>query len=122
MQKSIFEQMGGTYHQQGDYLLPDFYTPETISVGIWGQRHLRYIREYRKALYFSLQLSDKLNNYLADIDQQAGDMFSQFIKKMAEQENISEQLKVENQIEWIRRMNNIKNRAKEIVCNELIYS
>lgn len=122
MEKPVFEQIGGTYRQEGDYLLPNLTVPESISVGVWGQRHLRYIREYRKALYFGLQLSGKLNSYLADIDRLAVDMFSQLIKQMAEQENIAEQLKAEYQIEWIGKMNNIKNRAKEIVCNELIYS
>jgi len=121
MEKSIFEQMGGTYHKQGDYYLPDFAVPGRVPVGIWGQRHLQYIREYHKALYTSLQLSGELNSYLADIDQQAQNMFSRLVRQMVEQERITEHLKVKNQMKWVGRMNNIKNRVEEIVCKELVY-
>lgn len=122
MEKSIFEQMGGTYHQQGDYLLPNLATPENISVGVWGQRHLRYIREHHKALYIGLQLSGELDNYLLDIDQKAEGMFSQLVEQMAKQEKITEQLKANRQLEWVQRMNNIRDRAIEIVNTELIYT
>lgn len=122
MKKSVFEQMGGTYHQDGDYLLPNLTAPESVSVGVWGQRHLRYIREHRKALYVGLQLSSELDSYLANIDQQAEEMFSQLVKQMAEQEGITEQFKTENQMEWVGRMNNIRNRATEVVNNELVFS
>lgn len=122
MEKSVFEQMGGTYRQEGDYLLPNLTIPESTSVGVWGQRHLRYIREHRKTFYIGLQLSGELNSYLADVDHQAGNMFSQLVKQMSERERITEQLKVENQIEWVGRMNNIRQRAEEIVNAELIYS
>ncbi len=111
VKKSIFEQMGGTYCQQGDYLLPALTIPETISIGIWGQRHLRYIKEHRRTLYTSLWLSGKLNSYLVDIDQQAEEMFSHLVTQISERESITEQFKTENQIGWIRGMNNIKNRV-----------
>lgn len=122
MERSVFEQMGGTYHQDGDYLLPNLTAPESVSVGVWGQRHLRYIREHRKALYVGLQLSSELDSYLANIDQQAEEMFSQLVKQMEEQEGITEQFKTENQMEWVGRMNNIRNRATEVVNNELVFS
>ncbi len=122
MEKSIFEQIGGTYRQQGDYLLPDLTVPKAISIGLWGQRHLRYIREYRKALYTSLWLSGELNRYLSNIGQQAEDMFSQLVKEMAAQEGISEQLKAENLMEWVGHMNNVLNRAIELVNSRLIFN
>ncbi len=122
MEKSVFEQMGGTYRQEGDYLLPNLTVPESASVGVWGQRHLRYIREYRETLYFGLQLSGELNNYLTGIDQQAEDMFFRLVEKMARQQGITEQLKVSNQMEWVGRMNNIQVAAVEIVNEEIIYT
>lgn len=124
MTKTIFEEMGGSYEMQGDYYLPCLSLPEEEqkSVGIWGQRHLRYIKEHKRAFYTSLLTSCKLNSYLADIDKQAEDMFFQLVKQMAEREGVSEQLKAENQMEWVGRMNNIRNRAMEIVNTELIYS
>ena len=124
MTKTIFEEMGGSYEMQGDYYLPCLSLPEEEqkSVGIWGQRHLRYIKEQKRAFYTSLLTSCKLNSYLADIDKQAEDMFFQLVKQMAEREGVSEQLKAENQMEWVGRMNNIRNRAMEIVNTELIYS
>ena len=122
MKKSIFEQMGGTYHQEGDYLLPNLTVPESVSVGVWGQRHLRYIKEYRKPLYYGLQLSGKLNSYLADVDQQAVDIFSQLVTQMVEQERITERLKENCQMEWVGCMNNVRNRAEKIVYAELIYT
>ena len=124
MTKTIFEEMGGSYEMQGDYYLPCLSLPEEEqkSVGIWGQRHLRYIKEHKRAFYTSLLTSCKLNSYLADIDKQAEDMFFQLVKQMAEREGVSEQLKAENQMEWVGRMTNIRNRAMEIVNTELIYS
>ena len=124
MTKTIFEEMGGSYEMQGDYYLPCLSLPEEEqkSVGTWGQRHLRYIKEHKRAFYTSLLTSCKLNSYLADIDKQAEDMFFQLVKQMAEREGVSEQLKAENQMEWVGRMNNIRNRAMEIVNTELIYS
>lgn len=125
MAKTIFEEMGGTYVRQGDYDLPCLSLSaekESKSVGVWGQRHLRYLKQYRKVLYTNLLTSGKLNSYLADIDKQAEDMFLRLVKQMAEREGVSEQLKTENQMEWVGRMNNIRNRAMEIVNAELIYS
>lgn len=121
MEKSIFEQMGGSYYQQEDYLLPNFAVPESVPIGIWGQRRQQYLRGHRKALYNALLFSGKLDSHLADIDQQAEDMFSQLAEQMAKQEDITEQLKVENQMEWVGRMNNIRNRAIELINSELIY-
>ena len=124
MVKTIFEQMGGTYEQQGDYLIPCLTLPteEEKSIGVWGQRHLRYLKTHRKITYTNLITSDKLNSYLADIDEQAEDMFSRLVKHMTEREGVTEKLKAENQMEWVRLMNNIRNRATEIVTANLIYN
>lgn len=124
MTKTIFEEMGGTYTQVGDYFLPDLKLPEkaTQPIGIWGQRHLRYLKECRRVVYFNLLTSGKLNSYLADVDRQAEEMFSRLVKQMAECEGITEQLKADNQIEWVRNMNNIRSRATEIVNTDLIYN
>ena len=123
MAKTIFEEMGGTYTRVGDYLLPDLKLPEEEQrpIGVWGQRHRRYLEEYRRTTYATLLTGGKLNNYLADIDLQAEELFSRLVKQMAETEGATEQLKADNQMEWIRRMNNIRNRAMEIVNRELIY-
>lgn len=120
MEKSIFEQMGGTYRQEDDYLLPNLTVPEQIPVGIWGQRRKRYLREHRRALYTALLLDGELDAHLADADRQAEEMFSLMIEQLAKQERITEQLKDTNQIEWVRRMNSIRNQAEEIVFNEYI--
>ena len=124
MAKTIFEEMGGTYVRQGDYYLPCLSLPEEEQkpVGILGQRHLRYIKEHKRAFYTSLLTSCKLNSYLADIDEQAEEMFSRLVKQLAEKENVTEKLKAENQMLWVQRMNNIRNRAREIVDKELIYT
>ncbi len=124
MEKSIFEQIGGTYHKQGDYFLPDLAMPENekSSIGVWGQRHLQYIREHHRGLYVGLQLSGKLNSYLADIDQQAEDMFLRLVNQMARREGVTESLKAADQMAWVGRMNNIRERAVEIVNAELIYA
>ena len=122
MAKTIFEEMGGTYTQIGDYLLPDLELPEKEQqpIGVWGQRHRRYLKEHRRASYATLLTSGKLNGYLADIDRQAEEMFLRLVKQMAEAEGVTEQLKAGNQMEWVGRMNNIRNRAMEIVNSELI--
>lgn len=125
MAKTIFEEMGGAYVRQGDYNLPCLSLPtekESKPVGIWGQRHLRYLKQHRRVLYTNLLPSGKLNSYLADIDKQAEDMFLRLVKQMAEREGVTEQLKAENQMEWVGRMNNICNRAIEIVNTDLIYA
>ena len=95
---------------------------EQKSIGIWGQRHLRYIKEHKRTLYANLLTSRKLNNYLADIDKQAENMFSRLIKDLAEKENVTEMLKAENQMLWVQKMNNIRNRATEVVNADLIYA
>ena len=125
MTKTIFEEMGGVYVRKGDYLLPCLSLPtekENKPIGVWGQRHLRYLKQHRKAFYTNLLTSGKLNSYLADIDKQAEDMFLRLVKQMAEREGVSEQLKADNQIEWVGQMNNIRNRAMEIVNHEVIYA
>ena len=123
MAKTIFEEMGGTYTQVGDYLLPDLKLPEEEQqpIGVWGQRHRRYLKEHRRATYAALFTSGKLNSYLADIDRQAEEMFSRLVTQMAEAEGVTEQLKADNQMEWVGRVNNIRNRAMEIVNSELFY-
>ena len=124
MAKMIFEELGGTYIRQGDYFLPCLSLPaekETKPIGVWGQRHLRYLKQHRKVLYTNLLTSGKLNSYLADIDEQAEDLFFRLVKQIAEREGVTEQLKAENQIEWVGRMNNIRSRAAEIVNAELIF-
>ena len=122
MTKTIFEEMGGSYEMQGDYYLPCLSLPEEEQkpVGVWGQRHLRYIKEHKRAFYTNLLTSCKLNSYLSDIDKQAEDMFLWLVKQMTEREGVTEQLKAENQIEWVGRMNNIRSRAMEIVNEEII--
>ena len=122
--KSLFEQMSGTYMQVGDYFLPDLKLPEeeTQSIGRWGQRHKRYLKQNHRALYMNLLTSGKLNSYLVDIDNQAEAMFFRLVKQMVESEGVTETLKADNQMEWISRMNNIRNRASEIVNSELIYT
>ena len=113
-----------TYTQQGDYLLPDLKLPEQpkVEIGIWGKRHLKYIEHYRPILYTNLLTRCELTAYLADIDEQAGDMFFRLVKQLAKQEGVTEQLKADNQMMWVQKMNNIRNRVTEIVNNELIYS
>ena len=113
-----------TYTQQGDYLLPDLKLPEQpkVEIGIWGKRHLKYIEHYRPILYTNLLTRCKLTAYLADIDEQAEDMFFRLVKQLAKQEGVTEQLKADNQMMWVQKMNNIRNRVTEIVNNELIYS
>ena len=125
MEKHIYnEQTGISYTLHGDYYLPDLALPEEergVEIGVWGQRHLRYIKKNRKVLYLNLLTSGKLNGHLADIDKQAEDMLSRLVKQMAERECVTEQLKADNQMEWVARMNNIRSRATEIVNKDLIY-
>ena len=125
MEKRIYnEQTGIGYTLQGDYYLPDLKLPEQEDnpIGLWGQRHLRYIKQHRKILYTNMLTSGKLNGYLADIDKQAEDMFFRLVKQMAEREGVTEQLKADNQMKWVARMNNIRNRVAEIVNNDLIFN
>ena len=125
MAKTIFEEMGGTYVRQGDYFIPTLKIPKedtTKPIGVWGQRHRRYLKEHKRATYTTLLTSGKLNGYLADIDGQAEEMFSRLIEQTAEREGITEQLKSDNQLEWVRRINNIRNRIIEIINDDLIYN
>lgn len=117
------ERTGISYTLRGDYYLPDLALPaeEQQPIGIWGQRHLRYIREHRKALYTGLLLDGKLNSYLADLNEQAEDMFFRLVKELAEKENVTEELKATDMMLWVRMMNNIRNRATEIVNADIIY-
>ncbi|MCM1269912.1 MAG: TnpV protein [Faecalibacterium sp.] len=116
------ETTGISYTLNGDYYLPNLTLPEeTQPIGICGQRHLRYIKEHKRVYYSILLTSGKLNSYLADIDKQAEDMFAMLVEQMAEHEGITEQLKEENQLEWIQQMNSIRVRAIEIVNAELNY-
>ena len=112
-----------TYTQQGDYLLPDLKLPEQpkVEIGIWGKRHLRYIKKYHPIRYTNLLTSCELTSYLADINDQAEGMFDRLVNQLAKQEGVNEQLKNKNQMLWVQRMNNIRNRVTEIVNNELIY-
>ena len=123
MEKSIFEQIGGTYEMRGDYRLPCLALPaEEKSVGVWGQRHLRYIRQHRKSLYTALWMGGGLHDYLADIDRQAEEMFFQLVKDYAQRQGITERLKAENQMEWVGKMNSIQNSVLEIVNEKIIFS
>ena len=125
MEKYKYNESNGLWYElQGNYYLPCLKLPEEeqVHIGIWGQRHLNYLRENKRVLLSGLQLSGKLNSYLADIDKQAEYMCSRLVKQMAEREGITEQLKAENQMEWVRQMNNIRIRANEIVLRELIYN
>ena len=124
MANTIFEQTGGTYTQVGDYMLPDLLPAEEekeANIGIWGMRHKRYLKQNHKVLYYNLLTSGKLNSYLVDIEQQAQDLFSRLVKDLAEKENVTENLKATDQMLWVRKMNNIRNRATEIVNADIIY-
>ena len=124
MGKYKYDESNGLWYElQGDYYLPclKLSEEEQVHIGIWGQRHLRYLRENNRVLLSGLQFSGKLNGYLADIDSQAEKMFKQLVKQMADREGITEQLKADDQIAWVCRMNNIRNRATEIVNSEIIY-
>ena len=124
MAKTIFEQMGGTYSQVGDYLLPDLKLSEEkqANIGVWGMRHKRFLRENHRVLYANLITSGKLVAYLDDIEQQATAIFLRLVKELAEKENVTEELKAADQMLWVQKMNNIRNRATEIVNSELIYT
>ena len=124
MEKAIFEQMGGTYTLQGDYYLPNLALPaeENKFIGIWGQRHKRYLQEHKRATYTTLLTSGKLNSYLSDINKQVENMFFRLVKQMAESEGVTEQLKASNQMEWVTLMNNIQSRVAEIVNHDIIYN
>lgn len=125
MEKVIYDEKNGLWYElQSDYYIPclKLYEEEQQPIGVWGQRHLRYIKQNRKVLYLSLLTSGKLNGYLADLDKQAEELFTRLIKQMAERDGITEKLKADNQMEWVGRMNNIRSRATEIVNHDIIYN
>ena len=124
MAKSFFEEMGGRYEKQGDYLIPCIALPaeEEQLIGTWGQQHLDYLKQYRKVTYTNLLTSGRLNSYLADIDRQAQERFERLIEGMKQAQGITEQLKAENALEWVGRLNNIRTCAMEIVNEEIIYA
>ncbi|MBP3673650.1 MAG: TnpV protein [Oscillospiraceae bacterium] len=124
MEKVIYDEKNGLWYElQGDYYIPCLKLPEEEQqpIGIWGQRHLRYIKQHHKVRYTNLLTSGKLHGYLADIDKQAEDMLFRLVKQMAEREGVTEKLKADNQMEWVGVMNNIRQRAMEVVNTELIY-
>ncbi len=124
MAKSLFEQLGGTYRKESDYLIPCLTVPaeEEQPIGIWGQRHLNYLKQYRKVTYANLFTSGRLNTYLADIDRQAQERFERLIEDMKRAQGITECLKEENALEWTGRLNNIRVCAREIVEREIIFA
>ena len=124
MKKTIFEEMGGTYIRHGDYFIPCLTLTEEEQrfIGVWGQRHKRYLKEHKKVVYITLLTSGRLNSYLADIEEQAQERFERIVEQMAESEGITEQLKATDQVAWVGEMNNIWSRAREVVNAELIYN
>lgn len=121
--KSIFEQQGGTYTMQGDYRLPNLILPteEERPIGVWGQRRLNYLKYHRKVLYYNLLTSGKLHSHLVDVKEQAQDLFSRLVKEYAEKEGITEQLKATDQMKWVQRMNNIRERVMETVYSDVVF-
>mgnify|MGYP000245542403 CR=1 FL=1 len=125
MAKTIFEKAGGTYTQVGDYMLPDLLPAEEekeANIGVWGMRHKRYLKQNHKVRYYNLLTSGLLNSYLADIEEQAEKMFSELVKALAKEEKITEELKVTDMMLWVQKMNNIRNRATEIVNSQIIFN
>ena len=125
MAKTIFEKAGGTYTQVGDYMLPDLLPAEEekeANIGVWGMRHKRYLKQNHKVRYYNLLTSGKLNLYLADIEQQAQQLFLRLVKDFAEKENVTEELKATDMMLWVQKINNIRNRATEIVNEQVIYN
>ena len=125
MEMQIYGEKNGLWYElQGDYYLPCLLAPpeEQRPIGVWGQRHLRHLRQHRKALYTELQVTGKLNDYLADLNEQAESMFLDLVKQMAEREGVTELLKAQDQMQWVQRMNNIRDRVMKVVNNDLIYT
>ena len=122
--KTIFENNGGTYESQGDYLLPNLTLQDEKqhSIGVWGMRHKRYLKQHHKVLYYNLLTAGKLNSYLADIDKRARFLFDETVKSLANKENITEEIKAKSAIMWVQKTNNIRNRATEIVNEQVIYN
>ena len=124
MTDTSFEKFGGTYTQVGDYLLPDLSLPaekETGNIGVWALRHKRYLKQHHKVLYYNLLTSGNLHSHLADVEEEAQSLFSRLVKELAEKEGVTEQLKATDNMVWVRRINNIRNRAAEMVNSEVIY-
>lgn len=121
--KSLFEELGGTYHCEGDYLIPDLTLPDEPErpIGIWGKRHERWLKQEHRALYHNLMFTWKLHDHLAKVDERAERMFSQLTEEMAQREDVTEALKATDQMEWVQRMNNIRARVEEIIYAEIIY-
>ena len=121
--KTLFEQFGGTYTMQGDYYLPNLTVEETDThpIGVWGQRRLHYLKHHRKVLYYNMLTSGKLHSHLFDIEEQAQDLFSRLVKEYAEKEVITEQLKADDQIKWVQKINNIRERVMEMVYTDVVY-
>lgn len=124
MEKSLFEQLGGTYTQQGDYFLPDLTSApqEERYIGVWGQRRRKYLKEHRRVLYYSLLTSGKLQAHLVDVEEQAQEMFEQLTKQMAEKQGVTEALKEADMMAWVGGINNIRNAVEKVICNEVIYA
>lgn len=125
MTDTLFEKFGGTYTQVGDYLLPDLSLPaekETGNIGVWALRHKRYLKQHHKVLYYNLLTSGKLHSHLADTEEQAQQLFLRLVKELAEKEGVTEQLKAADQMAWVRKMNNIRSVATEIIFEEIIYT
>lgn len=125
MEKQIYDEKNGLWYElHGDCYLPCLLVPpeEQRPIGVWGQRHLRYLRQHRKALYTELQITGKLNGYLADLNEQAENMFLELVKQMAEREGVTELLKAQDQMQWVQWMNSIRDWATEIVNSDLIYA
>ncbi|MFR2973642.1 MAG: TnpV protein [Ruminococcus sp.] len=124
MTDTLFEQLGGAYTQQGDYLLPNLALPaekETGNIGVWALRHKRYLKQHHKVLYYNLLTSVKLHSHLADTEEQAQQLFLRLVKEYAEKEGVTEQLKSADPMAWVRQMNNIRSRAAEIINEEVVF-
>ncbi len=124
MEKTIYEQLGGTYTTQGDYRLPNLTLPpeEERTLGVWGQRRLRYLKQHHKVLYYNLLTSGKLHSHLADTEEQAQQLFLRLVKELTEKEGVTERLKASDQMAWVRKMNNIRERVQEIIDSEVIFA
>ena len=125
MTETLFEQFGGTYIKQGDYLIPNLTLPaeeKTGYIGVWGQRRLNYLKHHRKVFYYNQLTSGKLHSHLADAEEQAQALFSRPVKELVEKEGVTEQLKATDQMKWVQRMNNIRNRVTELINAEIIYT
>ena len=121
--KTLFEQLGGTYTTQGNYRLPNLTVDETDTrpIGVWGQRRLHYLKHHRKVLYYNLLTSGKLHSHLADIEEQAQELFTRLTTDLAQKEGVTEQLKSADQMKWVQKMNNIRERAMEVVCKDVVF-